>query len=157
LSRRDFNLVLHGHKHFAGCMRLGCELRGSGRTVLPIAAAGTALHPRPDDPRGHHFNLIEVYDDDTARLTSWFFSPSVTRTESTCEYDLDTIEDVRRRRYFIFRSRSSVTVGELCKTVEITLDGYSRVKEEFRHGSRLRPPATCEAYRPSPGICRSSV
>ncbi|MBS1849419.1 MAG: metallophosphoesterase [Acidobacteria bacterium] len=132
LSRRGFNLVLHGHKHVAGFVRVGCEFPDLGRTVLPVAAAGTATHPAPDDSRGHHLHVIEIFDDDTATLKDWFFSASTVQTQSYT-YDLDTLEDVRRRRCTIFQKRQKFVVSELRKTVQITADGYSTVQMEYRN------------------------
>ena len=133
LSRRGFNLVLHGHKHVAGFLRVSCEFSDLGRTELPIAAAGAATHPHPDDSRGNHLHMIEIYDDDTARLTSWFFSADVQRKDpETVRYALDTIEDVRRRRYVVFRRLQNYSCQQVTKAVEMTVDGYTAVEIDFR-------------------------
>jgi hypothetical protein len=127
LSRRGFNLVLHGHKHVAGFLRVVCEF-DDGRTVLPIAAAGTATHPHPDDSRGHHLHILDIFDDDTARLEARFFSADVEMKDESCFYVLDTVDDVRRRRYAAFRAARKLTIAEIRKTVEITNDGYSFIR-----------------------------
>jgi hypothetical protein len=132
LSRRGFNLVLHGHKHVAGFLRISCEFPDLGRTELPVAAAGAACHPHPDDSRGNHLHLIELYDDDTARITSWFFSPDVQKkTPETVCYELDSMDDVRRRRYSVFRAIQKYSCRQVTKIVRITVDGYTSVEINF--------------------------
>lgn len=138
LSRRGFNLVLHGHRHVAGFSRIGCEFPDLGRTVLPVAAAGTACHPHPDDSRGHHLHYVQIYDDDTARLTSWFFSKDVEKKPETFTYPLDTLTDVRRRRNAIFAASQKFSCREVTKAVEITADGYSSVRIDQK-GCRVVP------------------
>ena len=91
-------------RHVAGFIRLGCEFRDKGRTVLPVASAGSASHPQPDDTRGHHFNLIEIFDDDTAQLKSWFFGGS---TESIRQFR----PDVLVRFEGIFQSENRASTG----------------------------------------------
>jgi hypothetical protein len=132
LSRRGFNLVLHGHKHVAGFLRVQCEFKDLGRTVLPIAAAGTASHPAPDDSRGHHLRVIRIFDDDTAVMEEQFFSADVEKTDASFSYDLETLDDVRRRRYGAFRRLQKYTVREIHKRVEITTLGYSNISINHR-------------------------
>lgn len=131
LSRRHFNLVLHGHKHVAGFLRISCEFPELGRTELPVAAAGSASHPDPYDSRGNHLHLLEIYDDDTACLTSRFFSADVEEKAGSYRYQLDTLADVRRRRYAVFRTQQNYSCRQLTKTVEITSAGYSNIEMEF--------------------------
>jgi Calcineurin-like phosphoesterase len=132
LSRRGVNLVLHGHKHVAGFLRVQCEFKDEGRTVLPIGAAGTATHPAPDDDRGHHLRLVRIFDDDTTSIEEIFFSASVEKKDDVSRtYDLETLEDVRHRRYGIFVKLRKYTVAELRKTVEITREGFSRIRIEY--------------------------
>jgi hypothetical protein len=138
LSRRGFNLVLHGHRHVAGYLRIACEFPREGRTELPVAAAGSASHPHPDDTRGNHLHLVELYDDDTAKLTSRFFSADVEEQDGSCEYRLETLADVRRRRYSVFRQQRKYSCLEHAKTIAITLDGYTSVQMDFR-GCRAAP------------------
>ena len=139
MNRRGFNLILHGHKHFAGFLRVASDFGDRGRAEVPIAAAGSACHNRPDDPRGHHLHVIQLYDDDTATLKSVFFSASVESTESTRLYFLDRPEDVQRRRYNAFRDLQGLTVREIRKVSEITLNGYTNVQIEL-----LRCRVHCE-------------
>jgi hypothetical protein len=155
LSRRGFNLVLHGHRHVAGFTRVGCEFEDHGRTVLPIAAAGTASHPSPDDERGNHLNVIEVYDDDTAKLHQWFFSKNVEKKDESRTWDLDTIQDVRIRRNAVFKRLQGYFVHEVRKSAEITSDGYTKVNMEFLNAEIVSKtglnsiPITLTAPRPS--------
>ncbi|HXP70778.1 MAG TPA: metallophosphoesterase [Candidatus Dormibacteraeota bacterium] len=127
LSRRGFNLVMHGHKHVAGFLRVQCEFEDLGRTVLPIAAAGTASHPAPDDSRGHHLRVLRIFDDDTAVLEERFFSADIEKKDASCSYELETLDDVRRRRYGAFGRLQKYTVREIQKRVEITTLGFSNV------------------------------
>ena len=127
MSRRGFNLVLHGHKHVAGFLRVACEFEDEGRTVLPIAAAGTASHPAPDDTRGHHLRVIEIFDDDTALLHERFFGPDVEKKAESYSLVLENIEDVRRRRFVIFSKLRGYSAREVFKKVNITSDGYTQV------------------------------
>jgi hypothetical protein len=131
LSRRHFSLVLHGHKHVAGFLRVSCEFGDQGRTILPIAAAGTASHPAPDDTRGHHMRVVEIFDDDTARLHERFFSADVEEKDESRTYELDTLGDVRLRRYAILRGRRGYAVQRVTKTVSITGAGYSVIRKEY--------------------------
>jgi len=155
LSRRGFNLVLHGHKHVAGFLRISCEFKDHVRTVLPIAAAGTSTHPIPTDSRGHHLHVVEIFDDDTAKLKSRFFSATLEEREESNEYDLDTLVDVRRRRVELCQKLRSYSATEVRKTVEITNDGYSCVCVEYL-GCRVSPLATLERIPLSLTIDRPS-
>ena len=128
LSRRGFSLVLHGHKHVAGFVRVGHDFADRGRTSMAIAAAGSACHPAPDDSRGNHLNVIEIFDDDTAKLQSWFFSAAVEKKEASRRYELATHEDVRRRRHDLFRWLKGYAIKEVVKNVEITRGGYTSVE-----------------------------
>ena len=131
INRRSFNLVLHGHKHFAGFLRVTSDFADRGRAEVSIAAAGSACHNQPDDPRGHHLHVIHLYDDDTATLKGLFFSASVESTESTRVYSLDRLEDVQRRRYNAFRDLQALTVREIRKISKITRLGYTQVQVEL--------------------------
>jgi len=131
INRRGFNIVVHGHKHFAGFLRVSSDFGEQHRAEVPIAAAGSACHNRPDDPRGHHLHVIRVYDDDTATLESVFFSGSVESTESTRLYVLDGLKDIQRRRYNGFRDLQGMTVREIRKTSRITNYGYTEVQIEL--------------------------
>lgn len=132
LSRRGFNLVLHGHKHVAGYLRVQCEFEDQGRTVLPIAAAGTATHPAPDDTRGHHLRVVRIYDDDTAELEERFFGADVEKKDGSSVYSLQTLDDVRDQRNRIFGRLKKYVVGEIRKEIAITLAGYSDIKLSYR-------------------------
>lgn len=155
LSRRGFNLVLHGHKHVAGFLRIACEFKDQGRTVLPIAAAGSAAHPHPDDSRGHHLNIIDIFDDDTSRLESRFFAPDVESTDATYPYELSTLDDIRRRRYDIFKRVQKYSTREVRKTVSVTNEGYSTVEIEclgnrvFASEEIKKIPLSLTAKRPT--------
>jgi hypothetical protein len=155
LSRRGFHLVLHGHRHVAGFLRIGCEFPDLGRTELPVAAAGTACHRRPDDSRGHHLHYIEIFDDDTARLTSRFFAADVEQKEATVNYWLDTLTDVRRRRCAIFAASQKYSCQVVTKTVQITADGFTLVQID-QNGCKVVPgqsldsvPLSLTTQRPS--------
>jgi hypothetical protein len=132
LSRRGFNVVLHGHRHVAGFLRVGCDFQDLGRTVLPVVAAGSATHPRPDDTRGNEINIIEIYDDDTARLEQRFYSADSDRKDESRFLDLNTLEDVRLRRNSIFLTRQQHSVSQIRKAVAITKAGYSKVAVNYR-------------------------
>lgn len=131
INRRGFNLVVHGHKHFAGFLRVASEFGEHHRAEVPVAAAGSACHNHPDDPRGHHLQVIRLYDDDTAILESVFFSGSVESTEASRSYVLDSPKDVQRRRFNAFRDLGGFTIREIRKTSVITNDGYTDVQIEF--------------------------
>lgn len=132
LSRRGFNAVLHGHRHVAGFLRMSCEFRDTGRSTLSVIAAGTATHPAPDDTRGHEMNIIEIYDDDTARLEQRFYDANIDRKDESRYFALETLDDVRLRRNAIFRTKQKYYAGEIRKTVQITKDGYSEITNIYR-------------------------
>ena len=79
LRDAGFRLVLHGHKHFAGCSRIDYSRHPQDRRELVVAAAGSAGHPRPDDPRGNQLQIIDLFDDETVQLQSLFFDAEVAR------------------------------------------------------------------------------
>jgi len=113
-------------------LRVQCEFGDQGRTVLPIAAAGTATHPDPDDSRGHHLRVVRIFDDDTAVLEEQFFSADVEKKDGSLPYSLQTLDDVRRQRYQIFGRSRKYIVGEIRKKIEITPAGYSRIEINYR-------------------------
>ena len=129
LCESQFHLVLHGHRHFAGFMRVSHDLQGQGTEQLAVAAAGSALHPHPDDFRGNHLNVVELYDDGTATLQSWFFAPDVHKKEVSSEHRIHTLGDVGRLRHARLRHETGLTVFEQKRTVKITADGYSLIQE----------------------------
>ncbi len=145
LNRRGFNLVVHGHKHFAGFLRVASEFGEHHRAEVPVAAAGSACHNHPDDPRGHHLQVVRLYDDDTATLESVFFSGSVESTEATRNYVLDSLKDVQRRRFNSFRDLQGFAIREIRKTSIITNDGYTDVQIEF-YRFRVFSPAGLDCH-----------
>jgi hypothetical protein len=126
-----------------------------GRTVLPIAAAGTATHPTPDDSRGHHLRLVKIFDDDTALLEERFFSADVEEKDGSRVYPLQTLDDVRHQRYEIFSKSKKYVVGEIRKKIEITLAGYSRIEINYRQcrvtakDGLFKIPVSLRTERPS--------
>ncbi len=131
-----FHLVLHGHKHLAGLSRVS-HPASSGPGEVAVAAAGSAAHPHPDDSRGNHLNLIDLFEDDTARLTSWFFSSAVLKkVPETLNVSLHDLTEVQRRRHAIYSKRRGYSFSRLEKRVAITVDGYSLTQESF-HGLRV--------------------
>ncbi len=154
MSRRGVQLVLHGHKHVAGFVRLAMDFQDQGRRELVVAAAGSATHPDPDDTRGNHLHFIDIYDDDTAELESRFFSVDTESKESTRRYDIATIADVRRNRYTAYQESLGYSSNEIRKTVSITRDGYSNVKVEMSGARSVRKdglsclPVELKTWRP---------
>ncbi len=145
LNRKGFHLVLHGHKHFASLQRVGHDFADRGRRELLVAGAGSALHPKPDDPRGNHLQVIRTYVDGTATLDSWFFSAEVRRKDDESRlHSIIDLADVARWRRRVFRSQTNLAVGELRSDVRITEDGYAVYKDQFLH------------CRPAPGSERDS-
>jgi len=131
-----FQLVLHGHKHFAGFSRISYAVRPGEQLELAIAAAGSAGHPSPDDPRGNHLHVIDLFDDDTATLVSRFFNAEVVLTDASRCYVLLDLGSVRKWRRQRQRISTSLTVNKSVKTVEITTNGYSET-EIIHYGCRV--------------------
>src|SRR6185436_17650554 len=126
LNRKGFHLVLHGHKHFASFQRVGHEFADRGRRELVVAGAGSALHPKPDDRRGNHLQVVRVYTDGTATLESWFYSAEVRRKEDESRiYPVIDLAEVGRQRRRVFCRQTKMAVGELRSDVRITEDGYA--------------------------------
>lgn len=130
LNRRGFSVILHGHKHVAGFVRVGCDFP-EGRAVLSVVAAGSASHPDPDDARGHNVQIIDIFDDGSAKLEMRFFSADVERKPESCVYELESLSDVRRRRYSTFRRVRGYSSYEVNKVVKISEDGYTDVGISF--------------------------
>jgi hypothetical protein len=129
LCESQFHLVLHGHRHFAGFMRVGHDLKGQATEQLAVAAAGSALHPHPDDFRGNQLNLVELYDDGTAMLRSWFFAADVHKKKESSEDRIHSLTDAGRMRHARLRQKTGLTAFEQKRTVKITADGYSLIQE----------------------------
>jgi hypothetical protein len=159
LNRKGFHLVLHGHKHFASFQRVGHEFADRGRRDLVVAGAGSALHPKPDDRRGNHLQVVRVYADGTATLESWFYSAEVRRKEDESRiYPVIDLAEVGRQRRRVFCRQAKLAVGELRSDVRITEDGYAVYKDQFLH-CRLQHGAERSSYDvdlrvPSPSYLR---
>lgn len=119
-----FHLVLHGHKHFAGFSRISYDPAEDVRDLV-IAAAGSAGHKSPDDPRGNHLHILEFFDDDTAKLESRFFSDEVFRKDDTRSHWVLNSPRARRWRLASLAKKSGILPTETVKKVELTSHGYS--------------------------------
>lgn len=132
LGRPGVDVVLHGHKHFAGFTRVTYDLPESGRRQMNVLAAGSATTRVPGDPLGNEFNVIRVYDDDTVTAEQWYFSTSVRRKEESREYVLCSNDDVRVRKCDMLARKTGIRVREVCKTVKLTRDGYTAIEISWR-------------------------
>lgn len=130
LNEHCFQLVLHGHRHFAGFLRLRHDIEAGETREVAVAAAGSALHPHPDDYRGNHLNLVELRDDGTAALHSWYFSAEAGKKEDSVSYELHDLQGVRRMRCQRLRAEKRLRVAEQRKEEKITADGYTWIREQ---------------------------
>ncbi len=125
------DLILHGHKHFAGFTRIIYDLPAGVQSEIGILAAGSPTHRERTDPLGNGFNIIRVYDDDTASIEQWYFSTDVRHKDVSRNYwlyDLNRVRHLRNKRSSL---EKGVTIERIKRNVRLTGDGYSEIQEHL--------------------------
>ena len=153
-----FQLVLHGHKHFAGFTRLRYANQPDEVRELAVAAAGSAGHDKPDDPRGNQLHVIDLFEDETALLDSHFFDASVSRKDTSLSYVLQDLAYVGRLRRKQLAEKFRLTAAQTLKVVTVTIDGYSEIDLVYQ-SCRVLPGASksnhpCFIHVPRPTYLR---
>jgi hypothetical protein len=138
---------------------VGHEFPDRGRRELVVAGAGSALHPKPDDPRGNHLQVIRVYDDGSATLDSLFYSAEVRRKPlESYVHPVIALAEVGRRRRRVFRQQTNLAVGELRSEVRITEDGYTVFQDQLRRCEVVAGEGedhyALDLYAPAPAYLR---
>jgi len=128
LGRHGCDLILHGHKHFAGFTRVTYDLPDRSRTEIGVLAAGSATHRAPSDWLGNEFNVIRIYDDGTTDIEQWYYAAGVLRKDESRTYGLCSFERLRERRNVMARRRRGITIRRLRKIVRLTHYGYSEIE-----------------------------
>ncbi len=158
LNDAGFHLVLHGHKHHAGFSRISYATDPRELRDLAIAAAGSSAHPRPDDPRGNHLHVIDLFDDDTVTLESRFFDGEVTCKDQSYTCVLQDLGRVGRLRLTTASREWKLDVGELAKKVTVTKHGYSLMELSYLScrvsGEEKKSRHRLEAIFPAPTYAR---
>ena len=129
MVRHECDLVLHGHRHFAGHAQYSLETGGHGVSVI---SAGTATRRDSDDQRGNHLNLIDLFYDGTARMESRFFSDSHPREDATREFELIRLVDVARKRNVLAAQACHYRAAAVRKWVTVGQNGYSDIVVQFQ-------------------------
>jgi 3',5'-cyclic AMP phosphodiesterase CpdA len=133
LSRRGIDIVLHGHRHFAGFTVVSYDFADQGRRDVGVLAAGSASHKSRCDPLGWNLNVVRVYDDEQVEIEQRYFTLDAPRADSTHRVllrDLQGVAALRRRR---LAHQKSVRLSQLRKVVRLTRDGYSEIQVIFEH------------------------
>jgi hypothetical protein len=121
----DFQMVLHGHRHFAGQARYNAGPETSPQNTVWIVSAGTAAAPELDDPLGHHLNIIDLMEDDTIVFHSRYFSEVESKARGSGAWVLSPLAEARSVRARRHMARQGFSAKMIRKQVTITPDGYT--------------------------------
>lgn len=133
IGRSGIELVLHGHKHFVGFTRVSYDLRQGDRCDIAVIGAGSLAHRDRTDPLGNEFNLITVFDDDTAALEQWRFAGGVPKKDTSQSFKLIGLEDVKKRRRKFANRKHAMTINLIERTMKVTRKGYSESEHLCRN------------------------
>jgi Calcineurin-like phosphoesterase len=155
LGRYGIDLVLHGHKHFAGFTRVAYDMPEGVQSEIGVLGAGSATHESPSDNLGNEFNVVRVYDDETVSVEQWYYATGVRRKDESRSYMLYNLDRVRNRRSVAAIRRYGLTLRRVNKRVRLTRYGYSEFQISLE-GCRVRVndglsayPINLEAMRPA--------
>lgn len=128
LGRHGCDLILHGHKHFAGFTRVVYDLPDRSRAEIGVLAAGSATHRAPSDRLGNEFNVIRIHDDGTTTIEQWYYAAGVRRKDESRSYSLCSFDRLRERRNVVAMRRHGITIRRVRKIVRLTHYGYTEIE-----------------------------
>lgn len=128
LGRNGIDLIIHGHRHFAGFTRVTYDFPDGSRNEIGVLAAGSATHLKPDDTLGNEVNIIRVFDDDTVTIEHLYYSEAVVRKDVNRPFYLYNLDDVSVRRKNSARRKYPLTIRDYTRIVNLTYDGYTQIK-----------------------------
>lgn len=133
LGRRHFDLVLHGHKHFAGVTRVSHDLTGAdGGGVVVVAAASAGI--KVQSASAKTVGIIEVGRSGrvTADIVYWGLQ-SPPRRNARESVALQSIAEFKRRAYLRAVDAQGLRCRELIRRARIDEFGVAEIAHEL-HG-----------------------
>jgi len=129
LGGAGVDLILHGHKHFSGFVRMSFDVPERGRHEIGVLAAGSATRGHPDDPLGNEFGIIDLYDDETVEIERWYHAAGIDKADTSTRFPLYTLREVRIRRERRAILEQGYSIGRIVRRVRLTKEGYSEIIE----------------------------
>lgn len=126
----DFDLVLHGHKHFSNFSRISYQLSPIERAEIGVLAAGTATVRGGNQDRKNSFNVIRLYDPGRAEIEIWEYGAGRSRQyaqHSPYSFELHTVTGYKLRAFRLNWKTHQVRAKRLTIRKELFSDGRAKV------------------------------
>ena len=132
LGRSHFDLVLHGHRHFAGVTRVSHDLRGEdGGGVVVVAAASAGVNT--DSASSKTIGMIEIERSGRLRvdLVNWG-RQNPPRRSPRAGTPLQSIHEFKRRAYLRAVQAQGIRCREVHRQIAIDEFGVSEIWHQLR-------------------------
>lgn len=157
LCRADFDLILHGHKHYPGYARVGYDVSGVRRLVT-VLASGSAALSKPE-PQSNAVNIIEVFPSGLIRyaIVKYYKGQFIAECPNALEQDAYPLDELKQRQHRRALAITRASDGEVLRYLEIDDEGTARFSTKFvgsmirAHGVEL-PPVRINVSRGSVAV-----
>jgi len=165
LGKLEFDLLLHGHKHYSNYVRVSYAAPGFGASEMAVIAAGSATVDQ-QSAGGNSLNLIDLMPNGLINYTPFFFGNGKTVSSSSsdglCETrSLLTLDQLKERSYRKAVKHMECSCDVLKRSVSIDVNGGAdfkiRVEGYKAFGSRITRQVNLRIGVSSGGIIPNGV
>jgi 3',5'-cyclic AMP phosphodiesterase CpdA len=124
----DFDLILHGHKHYSNFTRVNYALNPLDSTEIGVLGAGTATVKGGNQRGANSYNVVRVYRHGRTEIELWEYGLSQSRhyaPHAPQPFLLHTADGLKRRAFRRNYNAHQMMVRELIATRKIFPDGRS--------------------------------
>lgn len=130
MVKNDFDLILHGHKHYSNFTRVRYQLSANEIGEVGVLAAGTATVKGGNQYGANSYNVIRVFDQGRVQLEIWEYGGAQGlhyALHTPYPFELFDAEGLKRRALRRHYRRHQIKANCLSVTHELHPDGRAEV------------------------------
>jgi 3',5'-cyclic AMP phosphodiesterase CpdA len=135
MTNSDFDLILHGHKHYSNFTRVSYQLNESDRAEIGVIAAGTGTIRDGNAEKQNSYNVIRIYENERASVEQLEFNISRAphfAQHAPFPFDVYSVKGLKDRAYRRNVDQQKFSVHSLAVVFQVSSEGDVRVTQKLK-------------------------